>query len=190
MAALFAVGYFLISSLFGLIIVFLWLRIALHYCRISSLNAFYQLIHKLTNPIVEPINFLFKQTKLNVKYDWSSFGVLVLVEFLKVVCLSLLVLKTMLPFITTVLTVALDLIVQPLDLLFYALLIRVILQFANPNWNHPFGPFLFAITEPLFNIGRRLISPISGFDFSPFVMMLILKIISLALSNILPGRLF
>ena len=63
------------------------------------------------------------------------------------------------------------------------------MSYANPGWRHPIADFLRVLTEPLFILGRRLVPDISGFDFSPFVVMVILKIISLFINASLPWRL-
>lgn len=181
-----AVGFFLVGSLFGIITLTLWIRIALRYYRISTLNQFSQMICSLTDPVLNPINRLFK-IQLR-KYDWICFAVLVLVEFLKIICLSLLVFSKIIPFPYICIYVVADLIIQPLNLLFYAIIIRVVMSYTNPNWRHPVADFLYTITEPLFVLGRRIVPNISGFDFSPFIMMMILKIITLFISNSLPWR--
>ena len=82
-----------------------------------------------------------------------------------------------------------DLIIQPCNLLFYAILIRVIMSYVNPKWQHPATDFLRIITEPLLILGRKIIPDISGFDFSPIIMMIILKIITLFIGASLPWNL-
>ncbi len=188
MSILSVLGYLIVSALFGVVILCLWLRIALHYLRVSSLNSLSQLIHRLTNPIVNPLNALFKQNP-NLKLEWTCFIVLIGVECLKIACLSLLFFHAILPLPYFLLYVMADLIIVPLDLLFYALLIRVILSFVNPQWKNPIVGFVFLLTEPLLKIGRRLVPIVAGIDLSPFIMILILKTISILLVYSLPWRL-
>lgn len=191
MSGFVAVGYFLISIFFGLIIFSLWLRIFFRYVRISPLNQFCQLVHTVTNPLVNPVMRLLKlKYKPGQKYDWVAFGVLCFVELVKIICLSLLIYHAIIPFAYLLLYLAADLIIQPCDLLFYAILIRVIMSYVNPGWRHPIADFLRMSTEPLLRTGRRLVPDISGFDFSPFVIMIILKVITLFIGNSLPWRLF
>lgn len=186
-----AVGFFLISLFFGLIIFSLWIRIALLYLRVSALSPFSQLVHSVTNPVINPINLLLKQKyQPGQKYDWTAFGILILIEFIKIICLSLLLFHAIIPFLFILLYLAADLIIQPCDLLFYAILIRVVMSFTNPGWQHPIADFLRLVTEPLLRLGRRLVPDISGFDFSPFIIMIILKVITLFISASLPWRLF
>lgn len=187
MAGLIAVGYFLASLLFDLLLFALWARIFLRYFRISSLNSFSRLIYTLTNPILYPIHFLFKyRERAQQKYDWITLVAIVLVEIIKISLLSLILMQTLLPPVLFIIYVLADLIIQPCTLLFYAILIRVIMSYVNPHWRHPFADFLVVITQPLLIVGRKIIPDISGFDFSPFVMMALLKVITLFIQASLP----
>lgn len=184
------VGFYLVSLFFSLIIFTLWIRISLRFLRISALNQFSQLIHTLTNPLVNPLNVLLGQKyKPGQRFDWIAFAVLVLIEFIKITLLGLLVYKTLLPLLLICIYVVADLIIQPCDLLFYAILIRVIMSYTNPGWQHPIADYLRILTQPLLILGRKIIPDISGFDFSPFIMMIILKVITLFISAYLPGGL-
>lgn len=190
MSGIMVVLYFLVSLALSLFTFSLWLRIALRYFKISSLNSFSQLIHTVTNPLINPINSALKlKPKPQVPYDWVAFGVLVLVEFVKMIVISLMLLGKLMPFSYLVLYVLADLIIQPCNLLFYAILIRVVLSYLNPGLRHPLLDILQVITNPLLQWGRRLVPDISGFDFSPFVVLVILKIITLFISFSLPLRL-
>jgi YggT family protein len=190
MAGFIAVGYFLISIVFDLILFTLWTRVALRYFRVSSLNQFSRLIYTLTAPVITPIYSMLRyQDRAQQKYDWPVFIVIFLVEVIKISLLSLIVFQKLLPFVWIIIYALADFIAQPCNLLFYALLIRVIMSYANPNWRHPFSEVLIVITEPLLILGRKIIPDISGFDFSPLLMMAILKIITLFIHASLPVQL-
>jgi YggT family protein len=187
MSGITAVGIFLTSLVFGILIFTLWLRIALRFFRVSALSPLNKLVLSITDPIIKPLNSLFKLKYLpGQKYDWMAFVILVLVEFLKIICLSLLAFHALMPIAYLVLYVLADLIIQPCDLLFYAILIRVIMSYIKPDWQHPVADFLRLLTQPLLIMGRKIIPDISGFDFSPFIIMVILKIITLFISANLP----
>jgi YggT family protein len=190
MSGLIAVGYFLISLLFDVILFTLWTRVALRYLRISSLNPFSRLIYTLTNPIIGPLYSLFRYKDIaKQRYDWPVLIIIFLVEILKVVILCYVVFQALFPFVYILLYALADFIIQPCNLLFFAILIRVIMSYINPFWNHPIADFLRALTEPLLILGRKIIPDISGFDFSPFIMMIILKVITLFINASLPLRL-
>lgn len=183
-----AVGYFLVSVTFGVILFILWLQIAIKYYRVSQINPLAQMVYTLTHPILHPINRLLG-FKPSLRYDWAALMVIILVEFLKIVLISLIGFQQILPVVYLVIYAAADFIIQPLNLLFYALIIKIVLSYTNPRWQHPAVECLNIITDPLIKIGRRIVPNISGFDFSPFVMMIILKVITLFISNSLPGNL-
>ncbi|AWN73774.1 YggT family protein [Legionella anisa] len=190
MSGLIAVTLFIVSLFFSLVIFSLWLRIAIRYLRVSALNPVSQLIYRVTNPIVNPIQLISKQPyKPGKKYDIPAIITLVLVELLKIICISLLALNGLIPIVFIFIYIIADLIIQPCDILFYAILIRVVMSFINPEWQSPIADFLRLLTEPLLRLGRKIIPDISGFDFSPFLIMVLLKIITLFIRANLPWRL-
>lgn len=187
MSGLIAVGYFLFALFFSLVSFILWARIALHFFRISSLNQVHQSISRLTNPIISPLNHLFHINKKHPpRYDWPCFTLLVIVELLKFLAIGTLFLGAMLPWSYLPLYTLADLIIEPCNLLFYAIIIRVVMSWVNPQWHHPIADLLRKITDPALHLGRRMIPDISGFDFSPYIVLISLKIITLFISKSLP----
>ncbi len=187
MSGLIAVGYFLFGLLFSLLSFVLWTRIALRYFRVSSLHPLNLSLNKLLNPITLPLSNLFGANKKRLsRYDWACFCLLVLVELLKFSLIGWLFIGARFPWHFLPLYVLADLIAQPCNLLFYAILIRVIMSWINPRWQHPLADLLHLVTEPLLRLGRRIIPDISGFDFSPYVMLIMLKVITLFISESLP----
>ncbi|KTD25031.1 YggT family protein [Legionella israelensis] len=185
-----AVGLFLVSIFFTLVIFSLWLRIAIRFFRISAINPASQIIYKITNPIVLPLNHIFNiEYKASNRYDWTTFAALVVVEFIKIIIVSLLVFGALIPFTFILVYVLADLIIQPCDLLFYIILIQVVLSWVSPALQHPVLDVIRIITAPFLNFGRKIIPDISGFDFSPFIILIILKVITLFINHSLPWRL-
>ncbi|STX52305.1 Integral membrane protein YggT, involved in response to extracytoplasmic stress (osmotic shock) [Legionella busanensis] len=188
MAGLIAVSYFLISIFFNLIIFLFWLRILLRYYRVSSLNPMGQAIYRLTDRIVLPLeSTIFRSKRHPQRFDAISFACIVVLELIKFILLGLIAYQRLLPITYLFLFVIADLIIQLGDLLFYALLLRVIMSWVNPQWQmHPAAMILNLITDPLIKIGHKIIPNISGFDFAPFIMMVIIKVITLFISASLP----
>lgn len=190
MSGITVVGFFLVSVFFGIIITSLWLRLALRFFRVSYLNQLSQLIHTLTNPLIYPVQLLLRQKQqAKQRYDWLTLVILVLVEFIKIALLSLIAFHAIIPFSFLIIYVVADLIIQPLTVMFYAILIRVIMSFTHPGWQHPINDFLRLLTDPLLVLGRKIIPDISGFDFSPYITMIIIKTITLFITASLPWRL-
>lgn len=67
--------------------------------------------------------------------------------------------------------------------------IRIILSFLNIGPYNPIGRFIYELTEPVLGPARELIYKLGintgMFDFSPLLAILILRIISSILRNIL-----
>lgn len=190
MSGITAVLVFIISLFFSLIIFSLWLRIALRYLHVSTLHPVSQLIYKITNLLVNPIQLVLRlKYQPRQKYDIPAVITLIIVEVCKILILSLFAFHTIIPALYIAIYVLADLIIQPCDILFWAILFRVIMSFANPGWQGPIADFLYLLTEPLLKPSRKIIPDIAGFDFSPFFIMVLLKIITLFISGSLPGRL-
>ncbi|MGQ3892226.1 YggT family protein [Legionella sp. CNM-4043-24] len=187
MAGILSVAYFLVTLIFSLVLFVLWLRIALRYFRVSALHPMGHAIYRLTSPLFKTLETRFYAGKRLPQYDWLTLLVIVVIEFIKFLLLGWLVYGTTLPLLYLILFVAADLIVQPCNLLFYALLIRVILSWVNPEWQrHPAADILKLVTNPLLLLGRKIIPDISGFDFGPIIVLAGLKVITLFISASMP----
>ncbi|GGI85872.1 YggT family protein [Legionella impletisoli] len=187
MGGLLSAGYFLFSLFFSLVLFILWLRIALQYLRVSVLHPVSQVIHKLTDPLINPINRLFGFNKgRRSRYDWATMMILLIVEAIKIALLSLMFFGALMPIEFFILYILADLIIQPCNLLFYAVLIRAIMSWVNPTWHNPLAEIVYLLTEPLLRLGRRVIPDISGFDFSPILVIVVLKVLTLFIGGLLP----
>jgi YggT family protein len=190
MSGLTSVGLFIISSFFSLLLLSMWIRMALRYFHISSLNPISQLVDTVTGRLVNPVQSLLKlKPQPRKHYDLATVIVLVFLELLKIALISLLVFHSIMPLAYFLIYMLADLIVQPCDFLFFAVLIRVIMSFVNPAWHGPIPDLLRTLTDPLLKFGRKIIPDISGFDFSPYIILMILKIITLFINSSLPWRL-
>lgn len=179
--------YFLIGSLFSLMILIIWLRILIRYFSISPFHPLSQSIYKITMPVMGPI-----QKKLtaypwaNGRYDVASLIVLVGVTYLKFFVMSLLAFYDFLPLGYSILFVITDMIIQPCNIMFYTILLRVILSWVSPGGQNPFFELIFLVTEPLLSHIRRYLPDTGLLDFSPLVALLGLKAIVIMVSNQLP----
>lgn len=191
MSGLATVSYFLISTGFGLITFILWLRFGLRYFRISPMHPIHQMVIRLTAPIFRPI---YKTLQIHLtsfqRYDWVCLIAIAALEWCKFLLISLIYFGHTRVWVITGAYTLTALITLPCDLLFYAIAIRVIMSWINRHWQHPLASVLYGVTEPLLQQIRRYVPNISGIDFSPFVMLVGLKIITLFLSSTLPFNLF
>lgn len=191
MSGFFAVGFYLTTTFFSLLIFLLWLRIFFKYYHISTLHPAGHFIYNLTDTIVKPLEkSIFSKNKAPKSYDIVTLCILIFVEGIKFLILGFFVYKTIIPFRYLLVLITGDLLVQPCNLLFFALIARVILSWIQPYAHHPVTQIIQIITNPLIRLGHKIVPNISGFDFAPFVMMLILKVISLFISASMPLALF
>lgn len=65
------------------------------------------------------------------------------------------------------------------DIFFYAIFLQVILSWVNPHT--PIAPVLHSLTRPILNPIQRIIPPISGIDFSPFVAIILLQMLNISI---------
>lgn len=187
MSGLITVSYFLVSTIFGLITFVLWLRFGLQYFGISSLNPISQVIYRLTNPLFQPMaRMLQRRQTRQQRYDWLCLGVLVAAAWVKYLIIGALYFGHSSLWPMTMAYALADLIIQPCNLLFYALVIRVVMSWINPTWQHPLASVLYGVTEPLLARIRRYLPDVAGLDFSPFIMMIVLKIITIFIGASLP----
>lgn len=180
MSGITAVGYFLLSLFFSMLTFVLWARFGLRYFRVSSLHPASQLMNSITAPVLKPVEGFFKSSNIRAnRYDWACLSVLIAVEFLKFITLGLLFLKQTPSWFILPINVLADLIIEPCNLLFYAIIIRIILSWVNPNLRNPLTELIFFVTEPLLKWARRVIPPTYGLDLSAFLVMIGLKVITL-----------
>ena len=188
MSGLTSAGFFLLSLFFSLVTFVLWARIGMRYFRVSSLHPTSQTINTFTNPIVKPLDGLFKSSKIRAyRYDWACFSALVITELLKFTLIMFLFFNAMPSIFLLVLYTIADLIIQPCNLLFYAVIIRVIMSWVNPHWKSPFADLIYLVTEPMIRFAQRYVPVIAGIDFSPFLVIIILKVITLFVGASLPS---
>lgn len=187
MNSLTSIGYFLITTLFSLVTFVLWCRLFIRYFSISRFSPFYQSIYQLTNPVIIPIQqHIFHHTGSRGPYDWATLALLIICELLKFTILNFFFLNDAFTFFNIALFTLADLITQPCNILFYAILIRVVMSWFNPDWHNPFASVLIAVTEPPLRMIRRVLPNFGMIDFSPLVAIVALKIIELFALGLLP----
>src|SRR3990167_7203606 len=156
MDGVYAAGYFLFSLAFGLVTFVLWVRLALRYFHVSSVNSVSRSIYQFTEPAIRPIKQLLDQPHLRQgRYDWPCLALLLGVEVLKFILIGGLFFKGKFPWFLVLVYRWVDMIMQGLSILMYAVLIRALLSWFNPTWRHPFNDILIVVTEPVLSITRR-----------------------------------
>jgi YggT family protein len=70
-----------------------------------------------------------------------------------------------------------------LTLLFWAILIRAVLSWVQPDPGNPIVQFLERVTGPILYPLQRIIPPLGGIDLSPLVAMLLIELLKGLLVN-------
>ena len=169
---------FLIQTIFDLYLIIVILRLVLQFFEVDYYNPLSQFVVKVTNPLV----LLLRRVLPRVSFiDISALVLFLLIDLIKFILLISLTGFTMVGPLSLLVLVIADLIRQTLNLFFYVVLISVVLSWVSSYRSHPMMDALYKITEPLLAPVRRVIPPIAGFDISPIVVLIGLKLLSIIL---------
>jgi YggT family protein len=165
---------FLIQALFGLYIAVVLIRFLLQWVRADFYNPFSQFIVRVTTPVLRPLR------KIIPSYgglDTASLALAWILESLELALLALLLGYSVFP-IGALLWAVPALLELAIDIFLFAILIRVILSWVNPDPYNPGVALLQRLTDPLLRPAQRLIRPIGGVDLSPLAVMIALVLLS------------
>ncbi|MCU0833871.1 MAG: YggT family protein [Chromatiaceae bacterium] len=168
---------FLIQTLFGLYAAVVMIRFLLQWVRADFYNPVSQFVVRLTTPVLRPLR--------RVIPGWSGLDLaaLFLAWLVKTVELALVALVLSLdrnPLGAFAWAIP-QLVVLLINILLFAVLIRVILSWMNPDPYHPAARLLDALTAPLLRPAQRLLPPIGGLDLSPILVMIALVVLEMLL---------
>jgi YggT family protein len=168
---------FLIQTLFGLYLVAIMLRVLLQLTRADFYNPVSQFLVKVTNPPLIPLR------RVIPGFMGIDFAAVVLMIVIKMVEIFLIVLikGVSVNFFGVVVLAIAELFRLLINVYFFTILIQVVLSWVNPGSYNPAVSLLYSINEPLLGRARRMIPPISGFDLSPIVVIILLQLISILL---------
>lgn len=186
MSAITGVLAFLISMAFSLITLLLWLRVAVRFFHVSSLNPVCLSIYRLTNPLVEPLAKILPENWKSNRYDYPALMVLILLEVARLILMGFVLFGRFFPIPLMLLYIPAALVIVPCNLLFYAIIARVIVSWIGQGWRHPLLDILYAVTEPVLAWWRKLLPEFGGIDFSPLAAVIMLKAIVILVSGLLP----
>ena len=168
---------FLIQTIFGLYLVAVLLRVLLQLTRADFYNPVSQFLVKVTNPPLIPLR------RVIPGFMGIDFAAIVLMIVLKALEIFLIVLIKGLSVNilgVVVLSVA-ELLRLLVNVYFFTILIQVVISWVNPGTYNPAISLLYTINEPLLRRARQIIPPISGFDLSPIVVIILLQLVSILL---------
>jgi len=168
---------FLIQTLFDLYLVAIMIRVLLQLTRADFYNPVSQFLVKITNPPLIPLR------RIIPGFMGIDFAAIVLMLAIKIVEIFLVVLikGASVNFIGVVVLAIAGLLHLLVNVYFFTILIQVVISWINPGSYNPAISLLYSINEPLLGRARRIIPPISGFDLSPIVVIILLQLVSMLL---------
>lgn len=163
---------FLIDTLFSLYVLAVLLRFLLQWLRADFYNPVSQFLVKATHP---PLRILRRFVPAIGHVDTASLLLALLLQMLA--NFAILAVKG---FSISILALAVlsfgDLIKMLLDVFVYAIFAAALLSWFAPGNYNAFTATLYALTEPVLNLCRRVVPDLGGLDLSPLVALVLLQL--------------
>ena len=170
-------GVFLINTVFGLFILIVMLRFLLQLVRADFYNPVSQFLVKATSPVLVPLRRVIPGL---YGIDFAAVVLLLVLQIMQIVLVGLVKGYAFQPLGIVVMAFA-ELASLTVNIFFFSILIQVILSWVSPGNDNPVSGVLYGLNEPLLRPARRMIPPVSGFDFSPLIVGVLLKLVEMTL---------
>lgn len=170
-------GVFLINVVFSTYIMIIMLRFLLQLVRADFYNPVSQFLVKATSPVLVPLRRVIPGLG---GIDWASIVLMLALQMLQIVVAGLIKGYAFQPLGLAVLAVA-EIASLAVNIFFFSILIQVIVSWINPGTYNPVTSLLYSLNEPLLSRARRLLPATGGFDFSPLVVGVALKLVEMTL---------
>jgi YggT family protein len=168
---------FLVQTLFGLYAAVVAMRFLLQWARADFYNPLSQFVVKVTTPVLRPLR------RVIPGYGGVDLAALVLLWVLTAIELGILGMVLEIdrsPFLAVGWAIP-NIVELFINIFLFAVLIRVILSWVNPDPYNPAALLLNQLTDPLMRPAQRLIRPIGGIDLSPMLVMMALVLLNMLL---------
>jgi len=171
-------GVFLISTIFGLYILAVMLRLILQMVRADFYNPVSRFIVKITNPPLKPLRRFIPGI---AGIDMASVFVMIVLQMLEFYIITLLRNFPSPDILGLLLYSFVELVSLGFYVFLFSIFILALLSWINPGQYNPINNLLSQITEPVLRPTRRLLPPMSGMDLSPMLAIVGLWLIKLLL---------
>lgn len=177
-------GVFLVSTLFGMYILAIMLRLILQMVRADFYNPVSRFIIKITNPPLKPLRRFIPGF---AGIDMASVVVMMVLQMLEFFIITLMRHFPAPDILGLTLYAFIELISLGFYVFLFSIFIMALLSWINPGQYNPINNLLHQITEPVLRPARKLLPPMSGMDLSPMIAMVGLWLIKLLLLDPLGG---
>jgi YggT family protein len=168
---------FLVQTFAGLYALVVMLRFLLQVTRADFYNPISQFVVKVTTPVLQPLRRIIPGLG---GLDPSALVLAWLVKVVELAVVALLVRLEANP-LGAVLWAIPALVALTINILLFAVLIRVILSWVNPDPYHPVNSLLDSLTRPVMRPAQRMLPPVGGLDLSPVLVMVGLVLLEMLL---------
>ena len=171
---------FVINISFGLYIFLVLLRFLLQLVRADFRNPITQMLLRATNPPLRPLRRLIPGLG---GVDMAAVFLLLLLQFAQIIIVGLLPGRSVIA-PPGLFLLALGLLIDHVVWLYvFSIAIQVIISWINPAAYHqPLGMLVLQLNEPFLRPLRRKIAPLSGFDITPILFIVILMAVHFLLA--------
>lgn len=174
---------FLVTAAFGFYLLVLMLRVLLQLVGANYYNPLSQFVVNLTEPVLAPLR------RIAPRVGGIEGGALLAMVALQMLEIWLLYQVRGggaagvggLPLSGLLVFSVAELLELCVDVFFWSVLIRVVLSWVNPGFRHPINDILLSLTEPVLAPARRMLPAPGGIDFSPVIVLIGLRLVTLLL---------
>ncbi len=144
-------------------------------------NPICQFVVRMTEPVIKP----FRKVLPGIGgFDLAIIALAMILEGVQAYLVFLIKFGTMINLLGALVLVVGYLGIKLVNIFFYATIIGAIMSwFPALQYSNPLGAIIHLITEPLLRQARRFIPIISGFDFSPLVIIIVLLLVNVLVFN-------
>lgn len=165
-------GNYLIDTLFSLYIGAVVLRFLFQLLDVDYHNPITKFLVRITAPLLKPLRTFFPKTG---NIDLASLALALALNIVRFY-IKLFMSGQSASIAGIVVYSIADLLGMILTILLWALIIRVILSWLNPDPRQPVVNILIQLTEPIMAPARRFIPPIGGLDLSPIAIFILISL--------------
>lgn len=164
-------GLFLLQFIAGLVIFVLVLRFLIRATYTDWRNPIVMFIAKVTNPICKPFAIFLPSRG---RWDLAALGAAFSVQVIFVLLIGWLSARDF-GLVFILLSALTEILNVLLDMLFWLIIIQIILSWIDQGRNPNLDIFR-QLTSPVLAPFQRLVPPMGGFDLSPIVAILVIKL--------------
>ena len=177
MSGVIFIVYMLVGLFFALILFSLWLRLFLRCFGAPPQQIIYKTIVEWTDKLLPPALPLLGKLRRG-RIEWTVVLSILFVDICRLYIITFILLGGLLRTKIAIIHLIGDLFIQPLRFLLYAMILRLVMGLFKSLQKNPLREVVFQVTEPFIQYSRDLIPIVSGYDFSPFLWMMIFKGVS------------